>query len=144
MGSLQARLGDMAAEHPLRHDLRLDRDPLAALCGLASDGEAVMEGVSPAWNRRAEPPRRRARAPTRRARQPKLPARHTCRELTGVATTGQKSPRVRLVLIPPAVNDQSVIRYSRAMRQARNSSRRRAIRSTPLVVPAHRGVMGDR
>ncbi len=30
VGSLQARLGDVAAEHPLRHDLRLDRDPLAA------------------------------------------------------------------------------------------------------------------
>ena len=54
VGPLQPRLGDVAAEHPLRHDLRLDRDPLAAPRCL-TDGEAVVEGVEPSLKAGREP-----------------------------------------------------------------------------------------
>ena len=54
VGSLQARLGDVAAEHPLGHDLGLDRDPLATPHCLA-DEEAVVEGVEPGLETGREP-----------------------------------------------------------------------------------------
>ena len=131
VGSLQARLGDVAAEHPLWHDLRLDRDPLAAPRRL-TDREAVMEGVEPGLKTGREPHQPLPAEPELQLdglTGPGFGTAPLAANWTGVATTGQKSPRVRLVLVPPAANDQSAIGYSRALRQARSSSRRRAIRS---------------
>src|SRR5687768_524770 len=54
VGSLQARLGDVAAEHPLRHHLRLDRDPLAAPSCLR-EREAVMERIESGLKSGREP-----------------------------------------------------------------------------------------
>ena len=47
VGPLQPRLGDVAAEHPLRHHLRRDRDLLSTLRS-PSDAKAVVEGVESA------------------------------------------------------------------------------------------------
>ena len=51
---LQARLGDVAAEHPLRHHLGLDRDLLPAL-RCFGDGEAVVERIEPGLETGREP-----------------------------------------------------------------------------------------
>src|SRR5215212_8396262 len=54
VGSLQARLGDVAAEHPFRHDVGLDRN-LLATSRCVADGEAVVKGVEPGLETGREP-----------------------------------------------------------------------------------------
>ena len=101
-------------------------------CAASVTGKLWWKGSSPAWN--PVESRTNPSPPSQSSSSTGSPAQASgtsplAANWTGVATTGQKSPRVRLVLVPPAVNDQSAIGCSRALRQARSSSRRRAIRS---------------
>ena len=107
MRPLQTRLGDVAAEHPLRHDLRLDLDRLPA-CGASVIGKLWWNGSSPPWNpvesrMKPSPPSQSssstgspAHAPgTRRGREPAPASRQPARISdgdAGLAVTGGERP----------------------------------------------------